>query len=69
MDLVKVLSAVMLQLERSQDWMSLRLTYGVSGETRDIKGSLWIHAVMADYVPHTRDDQNQTIGARFQEVE
>jgi hypothetical protein len=45
-----------------------KLTHRVTTETRNIEGSLWIDAVMADYIPHTRDDQNQTIGALFQIV-
>ena len=66
MDLAEVLSAMMFQSKWSQNWMLSRSTHGVSKETRNIEGSLWIDAVMAGYIPHTRDDQNQTIGARFQ---
>ena len=42
-----------------------RLTHMVSTETRNIEWSLWVDAVMANYIPHTGYDQNQTIGARF----
>jgi hypothetical protein len=52
----------------SQDVKLSRLTHRVTAETRNIEGSLWIDAVMADYIPYTGDDQNQTIGARFQIV-
>ena len=45
-----------------------RSTYGVSEEARNIEGSLWVDAMMADYVPHTRNNQNQAIRACFQEI-
>ncbi len=68
MDLAEILSAVMFQSEWSQDLILSRSTHWVTGETRYIKGSLWIDAMMADYIPHTRDDQNQCFGVRFQKV-
>ena len=68
MDLAGVLSAMMFQSKWSQVLKLSRLTHRVTAETRNIEGSLWIDTVMADYIPHTRDDQNQTIGARFQIV-
>ena len=66
MDLAGVLSAMMFQSKWSQDLKSSRLTHRVTAETRNVEGSLWIDAMMANYIPHTRDDQNQAIGARFQ---
>jgi hypothetical protein len=48
--------------------MLSRSTYGVSEEARNVEGSLWVDAMMADYVPHTRDNQNQTIRTCFQEI-
>jgi hypothetical protein len=68
MDLAGVLSAMMFQSKWSQDLKSSRLAHRVTPETGNIEGSLWIDTVMTDYIPHTRYDQNQTIGARFQIV-
>ena len=68
MDLAGVLSAMMFQSKWSHNLKLSRLTHRVTTETRNTEGSLWIDAVMADHIPHTRGDQNQTIGARFQIV-
>jgi len=66
MDSAEVLSAVMFQSKWSQDLRLSRSTHRVTAETGNIERSLWIDAVMADYIAHTRDNQNQTIGARVQ---
>jgi hypothetical protein len=48
--------------------MVSRLTHGITGETRSIERRLWVDAVMADHIPHTGDDQNQTVRGCFQKI-
>ena len=40
----------------------------MTGETRNVERRLWVDAMMADHIPYTRNDQDQTIGGCFQEV-
>lgn len=40
----------------------------MTGETGNVERRLWVDAMMADHIPYTRDDQDQTIGGCFQEV-
>jgi hypothetical protein len=45
-----------------------RLTHRVTGQARSIEWRLWVDTMMADNIPHTGDDQNQTIRGRFQKI-
>lgn len=68
MDLAEVLSAIIFQSKWCQNLTLSRSTYGVGEQARNIEGSLWVDAMMADYIPHTRNNQNQTIRACFQKI-
>lgn len=64
MDLAKVLFARMYQstVKMKQGPDVSRFTHWVTGETRNFERRLWVDVMIADHIPHTRDDQNQTIG-------
>lgn len=69
MDSTKVLSAKMFQkTNRSKKLILSTLTYRMTGEPRSIERRLWVDETIADHIPYTWDDQNQTIGGCLQEV-
>ena len=40
----------------------------MTGEPRSIERTLWVDETIADHIPYTGDDQNQTTGRCFEEV-